>query len=467
MNRQDAKDAKFGTFIGFPWRTWHLGGVKLFILKPVMSLKVYLAARAAEVDAAMDAFLPKAKERPATIHAAMRYAVFAGGKRLRPVLCLAAAEACGGALANAIAAACALELMHTYSLVHDDLPAMDDDDLRRGRPTCHKVYGEGMAVLCGDALLTEAFIVLAQTPATKRYGTRDYITELAATGGSKKLIGGQVMDLEGEGKKLTRRELVRIHEAKTAALLTTSLRLGAMTANATPAKLLALTEFGHALGLAFQVIDDILDCHPKHGSVRQNRGQGPGRREIHLSGGARVGGVAQGSGETHRGGDGGPQAVRQAGVAPRGNRGLPAAARVLKAGTLRRIRSAGRRGRKGWRSRRAGRWSPRTRGEIRRRGRRRFPPRRNRLRGRLTGWRRWCRGGRCKTSRSGRAPGASEAMSCRPGAAVWAASQRSKGRGSAMCGQRVLAALFARFQRVAPPLVGFAVAGMHHGVAGD
>jgi len=225
-----------------------------------MSLKVYLAARAAEVDAAMDVFLPKAKQRPATIHAAMRYAVFAGGKRLRPVLCLAAAEACGGALANAIAAACALELMHTYSLVHDDLPAMDDDDLRRGRPTCHKVYGEGMAVLCGDALLTEAFIVLAQTPATKRYGTRDYITELATTGGSKKLIGGQVMDLEGEGKKLTRRELVRIHEAKTAALLTTSLRLGAMTANATPAKLLALTEFGHALGLAFQVIDDILDC---------------------------------------------------------------------------------------------------------------------------------------------------------------------------------------------------------------
>jgi geranylgeranyl diphosphate synthase type II len=136
---------------------------------------------------------------------------------------------------------------------------MDDDDLRRGRPTCHKVYGEGMAVLCGDALLTESFIVLAQTAATKRYGTRDYIAELAETGGSRKLIGGQVMDLEGEGKKLTKRDLVRIHEAKTAALLTTSLRLGAMTANATPAKLEALTLFGHALGLAFQVIDDILD----------------------------------------------------------------------------------------------------------------------------------------------------------------------------------------------------------------
>src|SRR5690606_13104281 len=131
------------------------------------------------------------------------------GKRLRPVLCLAAAEACGGEVPNALAPACAVELMHTYSLVHDDLPAMDDDDLRRGRPTCHKVYGEGMAVLCGDALLTEAFIVLAKTPVTKRYGTRELLTELAVSGGSRKLIGGQVMDLEGEGEKLSKRDLVR------------------------------------------------------------------------------------------------------------------------------------------------------------------------------------------------------------------------------------------------------------------
>jgi geranylgeranyl diphosphate synthase type II len=224
-----------------------------------MDLKSYLTDRAELVDAAMDAYLPPARERPGTIHEAMRYAVFAGGKRLRPVLCLGAAEACGGATADALAPACAVELMHTYSLVHDDLPAMDDDDLRRGRPTCHKVYGEGMAVLCGDALLTEAFVILAQTPASPRYSTRDHITELAATGSSRKLIGGQVMDLEGEGRKLTKRELIRIHEAKTAALLTTSLRLGAMTANATPAKLRAVTDFGYHLGLAFQVIDDILD----------------------------------------------------------------------------------------------------------------------------------------------------------------------------------------------------------------
>lgn len=224
-----------------------------------MDLKTYLKTTAKQVDTAMDRFLPKAKERPATIHAAMRYSVFAGGKRLRPILCLAAAEACGGDVEKALAPACSVELLHTYSLVHDDLPAMDNDDLRRGRPTCHKVYGEGMAVLCGDALLTEAFAVLAQTAPSKRYGTQHYISELALTGGSRKLIGGQVMDLEGEGKKLAKKDLVRIHEGKTAALVTTSLRLGAMVANATPAKLEAITSFGYHLGLAFQVIDDILD----------------------------------------------------------------------------------------------------------------------------------------------------------------------------------------------------------------
>lgn len=224
-----------------------------------MPLKSYLTARAAQVDAALDAYLPPARQRPAPLHAAMRYAVFAGGKRLRPVLCLAAAEACGGSLENALAPACALELLHTYSLVHDDLPCMDDDALRRGRPTCHKVYGEGMAVLCGDALLTHAFAVLVRAPVTRRYASGDFVAALAQAGDSTHLIGGQVMDLEAEGKKLTRRQLVGIHEAKTAALLAAALRLGAMSANATPAKLSALSAFGHALGLAFQVIDDILD----------------------------------------------------------------------------------------------------------------------------------------------------------------------------------------------------------------
>ncbi|MGJ8697497.1 MAG: polyprenyl synthetase family protein [Verrucomicrobiaceae bacterium] len=222
-------------------------------------LKPYLKEQQSTVDAALNAFLPKASERPKTVHQAMRYSIFAGGKRLRPILTLAAAEACGGSPQNALPGACAVEVMHTYSLVHDDLPCMDDDDLRRGRATSHKVYGEGMAVLTGDALLTEAFTILAQTSPTKRYSLKDIILEFSICGGSKKLIGGQVLDLEGEGRDLTKAQLVRIHENKTAALLTTSLRLGGMSANATPLQLQALTDFGYNLGLAFQVIDDILD----------------------------------------------------------------------------------------------------------------------------------------------------------------------------------------------------------------
>jgi geranylgeranyl diphosphate synthase type II len=224
-----------------------------------MDLETYLRQAASDTDAAMDGFLPGKGERPSSIHEAMRYCMFAGGKRLRPVLCIAAAEACGGSRERAFPAACSVELMHTYSLVHDDLPCMDDDDLRRGRPTCHKVYGEGMAVLCGDALLTEAFVVLTQAQAGGRFTVGDMVAELALTGGSRKLIGGQVLDLEGEGKSLSLEELVRIHEAKTAALLTTSVRLGAMAADAEAEQIEALTKFGHALGLAFQVIDDILD----------------------------------------------------------------------------------------------------------------------------------------------------------------------------------------------------------------
>ena len=224
-----------------------------------MDLKTYLQGQAKAVDEAMNGYLPKASQQPKSIHEAMRYVVFAGGKRLRPILCLAAADICGGEEQAAMPAACALELMHTYSLVHDDLPAMDDDDLRRGRPTCHKVYGEGMAVLCGDALLTESFVLLSSMMPTKRYSVADYVRELALTGSSRKLIGGQVLDLEGEEQTLNKRGLVRIHEAKTAALLMSSLRLGAMSVNATPRQLEALSLFGYKLGLAFQVIDDILD----------------------------------------------------------------------------------------------------------------------------------------------------------------------------------------------------------------
>ncbi len=224
-----------------------------------MSLSAYLTDRQKLVEQALNRYLPKATTKPATIHKAMRYSLFAGGKRLRPILALAAAEACGGAPERALPAACAVECIHTYSLIHDDLPCMDDDDLRRGRPTSHKVFGEGIAVLAGDALLTIAFEILAQAEPTARYNAAALITELATASGSRWLIAGQVMDLEGEGKKISGEQLRFIHRAKTAALLTTSIRLGAMSANATDKKLEALTEFGQSLGLAFQVIDDILD----------------------------------------------------------------------------------------------------------------------------------------------------------------------------------------------------------------
>jgi geranylgeranyl diphosphate synthase type II len=224
-----------------------------------MDLQAYLANAALTVDKALGSFLPKPTHKPATIHKAMRYSLFAGGKRLRPILALAAAEVCGGSPDDALFAACAVECIHTYSLIHDDLPCMDDDDLRRGRPTNHKVFGEGIAVLAGDALLTAAFEILARAPQTARYSTADYILELSQTAGSRSLIAGQVMDLEGEGKAVSKAGLQFIHLAKTAALLMTSLRLGAMSANASKAKLEALTHFGRSLGLAFQIIDDILD----------------------------------------------------------------------------------------------------------------------------------------------------------------------------------------------------------------
>lgn len=224
-----------------------------------MDLKRYLTARQKEVDRALDRYLPKAATRPATIHKAMRYSLFAGGKRLRPILCLAAAETCGGLTKSALPLACALECIHTYSLIHDDLPSMDNDDFRRGRPTCHKVFGDGIAVLAGDALLTIAFEIATQAETSPRYDVRAILREIAVAAGSRRLIAGQVADLEGEGKPIQRAQLRYIHENKTAALLTTSVRLGAMSANATLAQLSAVSKFGYALGLAFQVIDDILD----------------------------------------------------------------------------------------------------------------------------------------------------------------------------------------------------------------
>jgi len=224
-----------------------------------MTLKAYLAARQKSVDRALDRFLPKQDVPPATIHQAMRYSLFAGGKRLRPILCLAAAEACGGKISDALPLASAMECIHTYSLVHDDLPSMDNDDFRRGRATCHKVFGEGIAILAGDGLLTIAFEIAARAKPTRRYSMTQIIREIASAAGSRKLIAGQVADLEAEGQPANRSLVRYIHENKTAAMLTTSVRLGAMSADAEAKKLRAVTKFGRSLGLAFQVIDDILD----------------------------------------------------------------------------------------------------------------------------------------------------------------------------------------------------------------
>jgi geranylgeranyl diphosphate synthase type II len=223
-------------------------------------LSSYLEESRKLVERALARSVPSASARPATIHRAMRHSLLAGGKRLRPILTLAAAEACGSKdPSHALHAACAVELIHTYSLVHDDLPCMDDDDLRRGKPTCHKVFGDGIAVLAGDALLTQAFGLLAEVKPSKRYPLSRLLAETAEAAGSLQLIAGQVADLEAEGRKLSLRDVRFIHERKTAAMIVLSLRLGAMVADATPRDLKALTDFGKALGLAFQILDDILD----------------------------------------------------------------------------------------------------------------------------------------------------------------------------------------------------------------
>lgn len=224
-----------------------------------MDIHALIRETTEKVERRLSELLPPESAAPSTIHQAMRYSIFAGGKRIRPLLCLEAAKACGGSEAAALDAACALETLHTYTLIHDDLPCMDDDDLRRGKPTNHKVFGEGIAVLAGDALLTEAFAMLARVPENASYGVRDYVAELALQTGSYRLIGGQVLDLEGEGRPLSIEEIRAIHLGKTAALIMASVRLGGMAAGCSPEQLQALTDFGRDLGLAFQIIDDILD----------------------------------------------------------------------------------------------------------------------------------------------------------------------------------------------------------------
>ena len=227
-----------------------------------------------EIEKALRASVPPSTTKPSTIHRAMRYSLLAGGKRVRPVLCCAAAEACGASSQDAIEAACAVEMVHAYSLIHDDLPCMDDDDLRRGQPTSHKVFGEGIAVLAGDALLTGAFAVLVRaTPHLGRYSAADLVAELAAAAGSRGLIAGQVADLEGEGQSPTEPALYFIHAAKTGMLLRAALKLGAMCAGATKARVASLDRFGFALGLAFQIQDDVLDASQSAAKLGKTAGK--------------------------------------------------------------------------------------------------------------------------------------------------------------------------------------------------
>jgi len=224
------------------------------------TLNPWLKRTRALLEKSLRAAVPAAATKPATIHRALRYSLLSGGKRLRPLLCCAASEACGGTARTALPAACAVEMIHTYSLIHDDLPCMDDDDLRRGKPTSHIMFGEGIAVLAGDALLTEAFAVLATAKPRARYTVSDLVAELARAAGSRGLIAGQVADLAAEGRQPSEPALYFIHAAKTGMLLRASLKLGAMSAGATKAQVASLDRFGFALGLAFQIQDDILDA---------------------------------------------------------------------------------------------------------------------------------------------------------------------------------------------------------------
>jgi geranylgeranyl diphosphate synthase type II len=216
------------------------------------------------VEAALDRALPAEHAWPTTIHRAVRYSLFAGGKRIRPLLALAAGEAVGGARQELLPLACAVEMIHTYSLIHDDLPAMDDDDLRRGRPTSHKVFGEAIAILAGDALLTRAFHLMAELPlGLEASGVRRRLAATALLGeacGTAGLIGGQVQDLESEGQAVTPEALERLHRAKTGALLGACVRGGAVLGGADDAELAHLTAYAGAIGLAFQVVDDVLDA---------------------------------------------------------------------------------------------------------------------------------------------------------------------------------------------------------------
>ena len=233
------------------------------------------------MDEALDRYLPLADELPISLHKAMRYSVFAGGKRVRPILLLAACEAVGGDLNRAMPAACAMEMIHTYSLIHDDLPAMDDDDFRRGNPTNHKVFGEAIAILAGDALLTEAFVLMSNpeySGAAEVSRLLPVINEIARCAGSHGMVGGQVVDMESEGKPDVDLATVQyIHTHKTGALIKASVKAGALLGGADETDLAAMTRFGEAVGLAFQIADDILDIEGTTEEIGKDAGSDEAR----------------------------------------------------------------------------------------------------------------------------------------------------------------------------------------------
>lgn len=219
-----------------------------------MNLENYLKRKRGIIEKALEGYLPVANKPPLPLHQAMRYSVFSGGKRLRPVLAMASFELVRGKGNVILPVACALELIHTYSLIHDDLPSMDDDDLRRGKPTLHKVFGEGMAILAGDALHALAFELLSKTK------NPELISEIAFAIGTYGMVGGQAADLQAEGKKVAISQVNFIHSHKTGALMKASVRAGAILGGARGEKFKALTSYGEKFGLAFQIIDDILDA---------------------------------------------------------------------------------------------------------------------------------------------------------------------------------------------------------------
>jgi len=245
------------------------------------SLDEYLAEQQQLVDRALDAWLPAEDVAPFSIHKAMRYSVFAGGKRIRPILAIASARAVSDSADAVENAAATLEMIHTYSLIHDDLPAMDNDDLRRGRPTCHKVFGDALAILAGDALCTLAFEVLSRLREIGAERKVKLIEELGrASGTVGGMIAGQVHDIEGEGRTPSAPLLEQIHRAKTGALLRASVRMGAIYGGATPEELESLTDYGERVGLAFQIVDDILDVEQTSEKLGKTAGKDQEQRKI-------------------------------------------------------------------------------------------------------------------------------------------------------------------------------------------